>query len=42
MLPIAIRALGRDPALISSPAIATISDVSGIFIYFKVASLFFF
>jgi magnesium transporter len=42
MLPIAIRAVGRDPALISSPAIATVSDVSGIFIYFGIATLFFF
>jgi magnesium transporter len=42
MLPVAIRAAGRDPALISSPAIATISDVSGIFIYFGIATLFFF
>lgn len=42
MLPIGIRAIGRDPALISSPAIATISDVSGIFIYFGIATLFFF
>jgi magnesium transporter len=42
MLPVAIRAAGRDPALISSPAIATISDVSGIFLYFGIASLFFF
>lgn len=42
MLPIAIRKFGWDPALISSPAIATFSDVSGIFIYFGVATLFFF
>ncbi len=42
MLPIVIRKLGGDPALISSPAIATISDVSGIFIYFKIAKQFFF
>jgi magnesium transporter len=42
MLPIAIRALGKDPALISSPAIATVSDVSGIIIYFKIADIFFF
>jgi magnesium transporter len=42
MLPIAIRKLGWDPALISSPAIATFSDVSGIFIYFGVAKVFFF
>jgi magnesium transporter len=41
MLPIIIRSLKMDPALISSPAIATISDVSGILIYFTIASYFF-
>jgi magnesium transporter len=42
MLPLLIRRLGFDPALISSPAIATISDVSGIVIYFTIATYFFF
>ena len=42
MLPLAIRRLGGDPALISSPAIATIGDVAGIVIYFTIASFFFF
>jgi magnesium transporter len=42
MLPLAIRRLRLDPALISSPAIATISDVSGIVIYFKIANAVFF
>ena len=41
MLPLAIRWVKWDPALISSPAIATVSDVSGIFIYFLIASRFF-
>lgn len=42
MLPLIIRRLSGDPALISSPAIATISDVSGIYIYFKIVSQFFY
>jgi len=42
MLPLAIHRCGGDPALISSPAIATVSDVSAIFIYFQIARLFFF
>ncbi|MCU0705842.1 MAG: magnesium transporter, partial [Fimbriiglobus sp.] len=42
MLPIVIKKLGFDPALMSSPFIATLSDVSGIVIYFSVAWLFFF
>ncbi len=42
MLPIAIYKMGFDPALMSSPIIATLSDVSGIFIFFGVATLFFF
>ena len=41
MLPIFFRWLGFDPALISSPAIATLSDVSGIIIYANVAMLIF-
>lgn len=41
MLPLFFRRLGFDPALISSPAIATLSDVSGIIIYANVAALFF-
>jgi Mg/Co/Ni transporter MgtE len=30
MLPLGIKALGRDPALMSAPLIATLSDVFGI------------
>lgn len=41
LLPLGIHWLRRDPALLSSPLIATISDVSAIFIYFQVAKLFF-
>ncbi len=42
MLPIIIKKIGFDPALMSSPFIATLSDVSGIVIYFSVAWVFFF
>jgi magnesium transporter len=42
MLPLLIHRAGWDPALISSPAIATLSDVSAIVIYFNIARLFFF
>jgi magnesium transporter len=37
ILPLIIRWAGRDPALVSSPAIATLSDVSGILIYAFIA-----
>uniref|UniRef100_UPI00257F43B3 magnesium transporter n=1 Tax=Oceanithermus sp. TaxID=2268145 RepID=UPI00257F43B3 len=37
LLPIALEKLGLDPALISNPLIATISDVSGLVIYLSVA-----
>jgi magnesium transporter len=39
MLPFALRALGLDPASASAPFVATVVDVSGILIYFTVASL---
>lgn len=42
MLPIFFKWLGGDPALTSSPAIATLSDVLGIVIFFNVAWYFFF
>ena len=41
VLPLFFRRLGFDPALISSPAIATLSDVSGIIIFAYVAVVFF-
>ncbi len=41
MLPILIKSLGGDPALMSSPFIATLSDVLGIVIYFKFITVFF-
>ncbi len=41
MLPLAIHRLGGDPALVSSPAIATLSDVTGIIIYARISLLIF-
>ena len=39
MLPILLRRLGFDPASASAPLVATLVDVSGIVIYFTVASV---
>ncbi|MBX3363548.1 MAG: magnesium transporter [Phycisphaeraceae bacterium] len=39
LLPLALRAIRLDPAAISSPLVATLMDVSGIFIYFSVATI---
>lgn len=39
MLPFLLRRLGLDPATASAPAVATLVDVSGLVIYFSVASL---
>ena len=39
MLPFLLRGLGLDPATASAPFVATIVDVSGLVIYFTVASL---
>jgi magnesium transporter len=39
MLPFALRRLGLDPATASAPFVATIVDVTGILVYFSVASL---
>lgn len=41
LLPLFFKRVGFDPALISSPAIATLSDVSGIIIFAYVAAIFF-
>jgi magnesium transporter len=38
MLPFALRRLGADPASASAPLVATLVDVSGIIIYFTIAS----
>jgi magnesium transporter len=40
MLPLAFRRLGFDPAYASSPFVATFVDVTGIVIYFSIASIF--
>jgi magnesium transporter len=39
MLPFLLRKLGFDPASASAPFVATIVDVTGLIIYFSVASL---
>lgn len=41
LLPIILRKLHLDPAVVSSPFISTILDVSGLLIYFSVATLIF-
>jgi magnesium transporter len=41
MLPLVIKAIGMDPALMSAPFIATVSDVLGIIIFFHILKLFF-
>lgn len=40
MLPFALRRIGFDPASASAPFVATLVDVTGLVIYFTVASLF--
>jgi magnesium transporter len=42
MLPLLIKWWGTDPALMSAPFIATLSDVLGIIIFFNIVKLFFF
>jgi magnesium transporter len=39
MLPLLLRRLGFDPASASAPFVATLVDVTGIVIYFSVASV---
>ena len=41
MLPFLLRRLGLDPASASAPFVATVVDVTGLLIYFTVASLIF-
>lgn len=38
-LPIIVKSLGGDPAVAASPAISTIVDVTGLLIYFSIATL---
>jgi magnesium transporter len=40
MLPIVLKKLGADPASSSAPFVATLVDVTGLIIYFTVASIF--
>ncbi len=42
VLPIGARAIKLDPAVVASPAITTIVDVSGAIIFFTLAKVFFF
>jgi magnesium transporter len=39
MLPFLLRKLGFDPATASAPFVATLVDVTGLIIYFTVASI---
>ncbi len=39
MLPFLLRRLGFDPASASAPFVATLSDVTGIVIYFSIATV---
>jgi magnesium transporter len=39
MLPLILRRLGFDPASASAPFVATLVDVTGLVIYFTVASV---
>jgi magnesium transporter len=39
MLPFVLRRLGADPASASAPFVATLSDVTGLLIYFTIANL---
>ncbi|MBP9838754.1 MAG: magnesium transporter, partial [Proteobacteria bacterium] len=40
MLPLLLKKLGLDPASASAPFVATLVDVTGLVIYFNVASFF--
>lgn len=40
MLPLVLRRIGIDPAVASSPFVATLVDVTGILIYFSIASIY--
>ena len=39
MLPLVLKKLGADPATSSAPFVATLVDVTGLIIYFSIASL---
>jgi magnesium transporter len=40
MLPLLFRRIGVDPGIASSPFVATFVDVTGIIIYFNIASVY--
>jgi magnesium transporter len=40
-LPLLVRRLGGDPAVAASPAITTVVDITGLLIYFGLATIFF-
>lgn len=40
-LPLLVKKAGGDPAVVASPAITTIVDITGLIIYFSTATLFF-
>ena len=40
MLPLGLRRIGMDPALASSPLVATFVDVTGIVIFFSIATVY--
>jgi magnesium transporter len=42
MLPFLLRRVGLDPASASAPLVATLSDVTGLIIYFSIATLLIF
>lgn len=42
MLPFALRRVGLDPASASGPLVSTLSDVTGLLIYFSIASILLF
>lgn len=39
VLPLALRRLGVDPAVVSAPLITTLVDGTGLIIYFEIAKL---
>jgi magnesium transporter len=39
LLPIVLKRIGMDPALMSNPLIASLSDMVGVLIYYNVALL---
>jgi magnesium transporter len=39
LLPLVLKRLGFDPALMSNPVVASLVDVTGIVVYFAIASM---